>query len=150
MRVVLLQDVPGVGMAGEVKDVADGYGRNYLIPKKLAEFATPHVLKRVEVEQRTETRRQVIAGAEVAQLANALDGVQVSLRARVGDQDRLYGAITASDIAEEIGRVTGYDVDKRKIEIEEPIRHLGEYQVAIRLSKELVPKVRVVVEGEKG
>lgn len=150
MRVVLLQDVHGLGKVGEVREVADGYGRNHLLPKRLAEFAAPALLKKVEAQQRAEARRQLLADAEVASLAQTLEGLALSVKARVGSQDRLYGAITGGDIAEEIHRLTGHDIDKRKIELEEPIRQLGEYEVSVRLSQEIVPKIRVIVEEEKG
>lgn len=150
MRVVLLQDVPGLGKAGEVRDVATGYGRNFLLPRKLAEFATAAVLKRVEAQHQAEARRQSHAEAEMGSLAQTLEGLEVAVKARVGAMDRLYGAITSGDIAEEIHRISGQDIDKRKIELEEPIRQLGEYEVLVRLSKELVPKIKVIVEEEKG
>lgn len=150
MRVVLLQDVPRLGKAGEVKDVADGYGRNFLLPKGLAEFASPSLLKRAEEQRQAEARRQLLADAELASLAQSLEGVQVAVKAKVGAQGRLYGAVTTGDIADELHRVTGQDIDKKKIELEEPIHQLGEYEVVLRLSKELMPRIRVVIEEEKG
>ncbi len=150
MRVILLQDVPGLGKAGEVKDVATGYGRNFLLPRKLAEFATAAVLKSVEAHHQADAKRQSYVEAEIVSLAQTLEGLEVAVKARVGAMDRLYGAITSGDIAEEIHRISGQDIDKRKIELEEPIRQLGEYEVSVRLSKELVPKIKVIVEEEKG
>ncbi|MFQ5924687.1 MAG: 50S ribosomal protein L9 [Dehalococcoidia bacterium] len=150
MRVVLLQDVPGLGRAGEVKDVASGYGRNFLLPRRLAEFATPAVLNRVEAIRQAEEKRQSQAEVEIVSLGQTLEGLEVVVKARVGAMDRLYGAITSGDIAEEIHRISGQDIDRRKIELEEPIRQLGEYEVLVRLSKELVPRIKVIVEEEKG
>ena len=150
MRVVLFQDVSGVGRAGEVKEVADGYGRNFLIPKGLAEFASPALLKRIEEQRQAIVRRREVAETGLASLADTLDGAEVVVKAKVGAQGRLYGAVTSSDIAEGIHRVIGQEIDKRKIELEEPIHQLGEYQVVVRLSKELVPSIKVVVEGENG
>jgi large subunit ribosomal protein L9 len=150
MRVILLQDVSGLGTAGEVKEVADGYGRNFLIPKRLAEFASPALLKRVEEQRQAIVRRRDMAETELITLADTLDGAEVVVKAKVGAQGRLYGAVTSSDIAEGIHRVIGQEIDKRKIELEEPIHQLGEYQVMVRLSKELVPSIKVVVEGENG
>lgn len=149
MRVILLQDVSGLGRAGEVKEVADGYGRNFLLPKKLAEFASPSLLKRIEEQHQAGARRQLVADAEFLSLAQSLDGIEVVVGAKVGAQGRLYGAVTSSDIAEGIHRVTGHDIDKRKIELEEPIHELGKYEVVVRLSSELVPKIKVVVEGDE-
>lgn len=146
----MLQDVPGLGKAGEVREVADGYGRNFLLPRRLAEFATPAVVRRLEAQKRAQARRQLVVDAEMAELAQALEGMEVTVKAKVGTKDRLYGAITSGDIAEEIHRVTGMEIDKRKIELEEPIRQLGQYEVLLRLSKELGPKIRVIVEEEKG
>ena len=149
MKIVLLTDVHGLGWAGEVKEVADGYGRNFLIPRGLAEFASPGVLKRVQAQQRAEAKRQRAAGDELARVAEALEGLHITLKARVGAQDRLYGAITSGDIADGIAQATGHEVDRKRIELGEPIRHLGEYDVVVKLGRELQPRVRVVVEEEK-
>jgi large subunit ribosomal protein L9 len=149
MKVVLLQSVSGLGDMGEVKEVADGYGRNFLIPKGLAEFATPALLKRVEEKLRSGEYRQFMAGAEMAGIAQTMEGLEVTIKAKVGAKDRLYGAITSADIAEEVQRITGQDIDKRKIALDEPIHQLGEYEVSVRLSTELVPKLKVVITEEQ-
>jgi len=149
MRIVLLKNVSGLGEVGDVKEVADGYGRNFLIPKGLAEFATPTLLKRAEEQRRSEEHRQFMAGAEMAGLEKTLEGLEVTIKAKVGATDRLYGAITSADIAEEVQRLTGQDIDKRKIELDEPIHHLGEYEVSVRLSTELVPRLKVVITEEQ-
>ena len=148
MKVVLLQNVAGLGEAGEVKEVADGYGRNFLLPKGLAEFASPSLLKRAEEQRHAEERRQLTANAGMTDIAQTLEGLAVTIRAKIGAQDRLYGAITSGDIAEEVQRLTGQDIDKRKIELDEPIHQLGEYEVTVRLTKELVPKLKVIVAEE--
>jgi len=148
MKVVLLQNVAGLGEAGEVKEVADGYGRNFLLPKGLAEFVSPSLLKRAEEQRHAEERRQLTANAEMTDIAQTLEGLAVTIRAKIGAQDRLYGAITSGDIAEEVQRLTGQDIDKRKIELDEPIHQLGEYEVSVRLTKELVPKLKVIVAEE--
>ncbi len=146
MKVVFLQDVPNVARAGEVKEVANGYGRNFLIPKKLATLATPSELKRTEAQRQAAARHQVHLESEAEALTERLEGLCLTLKARVGAEDRLFGSITTSDIAKEILELTGYDIDKRKIEIEEPIKKLGSYEVSIRLSKDVTRKVRVIVE----
>ncbi|MBE9502326.1 MAG: 50S ribosomal protein L9 [Dehalococcoidia bacterium] len=150
MRVVLLQDVPRLGSVGEVRDVASGYARNFLLPRGLAEFATPAAMRRVEAIRQAEGKRQALLETELTALAQTLEGVEITLKAKVGAQERLYGAVTNGDIAEELERVTGQDIDKRKIELEEPIRQLGEYEVLVRLSKGIAPKIKVVVTEEKG
>lgn len=149
MKVVLLQNVAGLGEAGEVKEVADGYGRNFLLPKGLAEFASPSLLKRAEEQRHAEERRQLTANAEMTDIAQTLEGLAVTIRAKIGAQDRLYGAITSGDIAEEVQRLTGQDIDKRKIELDEPIHQLGEYEVSVRLTSDLVPKLKVIVAEEQ-
>jgi large subunit ribosomal protein L9 len=149
MKVVLLQNVAGLGTVGEVKEVAQGYARNFLLPKGLAERATPDLMKRAEDMRRAEERRQLLADAEMAVYAETFEGLEVTIKAKAGAQDRLYGAITNADIAEEVQRITGQDMDKRKIELDEPIHKLGEYDVVIRLSKELTPRLKVIVKGEE-
>ena len=148
MKVVLLQNVAGLGTMGEVKEVAQGYGRNFLLPKGLAERATADLMKRAEEMRRAEERRQLLADAEMAVYAETFEGLEVRIKAKAGAQDRLYGAITNADIAEEVQRITGQDMDKRKIELDEPIHKLGEYDVVVRLSKELTPRLKVIVVGE--
>ena len=149
MKVVLLQNVAGLGTVGEVKEVAQGYGRNFLLPKGLAERATADLMKRAEEMRRAEERRQLLADAEMAVYAETFEGLEVTIKAKAGAQDRLYGAITNADIAEEVQRITGQDMDKRKIELDEPIHKLGEYDVVLRLSKEQTPRLKVIVKGEE-
>jgi large subunit ribosomal protein L9 len=145
MRVVFLQDVPSVAKAGEVKEVADGYARNFLIPRKLALLARPHVLSQVETRQTAEGEED----AELTTLAQQIEGKEVGIKARVGAKDKLYGSITSADIAAELKNSTKLDIDKRKIELEEPIRQLGSYEVAIRLGKDILPKIKVSVTEEE-
>ncbi len=146
MRVVFLQDVPSVAKAGEIKEVADGYARNFLIPRKLAQLATPEVLSQLGTREITEAEEDT----ELVALAQQIEGKEVSIKAKAGAKDKLYGSITSTDIAAELRKSTGLDIDKRKIELEEPIRHLGSYEVAIRLDKDNVPKIRVsVIEEEE-
>jgi large subunit ribosomal protein L9 len=135
---------------GEVRDVASGYARNFLFPRGLAEFSTPAAMRRVEAIRQAEEKRQALLETELTALAQTLEGVEITLKAKVGAQERLYGAVTSGDIAEELERVTGQDIDKRKIELEEPIHQLGEYEVLVRLSKGIAPKIKVVVTEEKG
>lgn len=149
MKVILLEDVPRVGLAGEVKEVADGYGRNYLLPKGMAEFATLAGLKKAEERRRVEEQRQIALNKEMQGLADTLEGLAVTISAKAGEQDRLYGSVTSSDIADEAQKLVGHEIDKRKVELEEPIHHLGEYEVPVKLTRDLVPKLKVtVVAGE--
>jgi len=149
MKVIFLQDVPNVAKVGEIKEVANGYGRNFLIPQKLASLAKPGSTNTVEAQSRVKAKNQAEDQAKLVELANHLDGSEVTLKARVGAKERLYGSITTADIAAELQSSAGLVVDKKKIELAEPIRHLGSYEVAIRLAKDIVPKIRVrVIEEE--
>jgi len=145
MKVVFLQDVPNVARVGEVKEVANGYGRNFLIPQKLALLASSPATNLIEAQRKINARNQQQTEAEVVGLANQLDGREVFLKARVGAKDRLYGSITNADIAAELESTTGLVIDKRKIDLAEPIHQLGSYEVAIRLAKDIMPKIKVTV-----
>lgn len=150
MKVLLLQDVKSVGRAGEVKDVSDGYFRNFLAPKSLATPATEGALKKLAAEKESQAKRDARLLAENRKLADRIRETQVVLRVRVGDQHRLFGAVTSADIATELGKKLGIELDKRNIELEEPIKHLGTYEVAVRLAHGIEPKAKVVVEPLEG
>jgi len=147
MRVIFLEDVPNVARAGEIKEVANGYGRNFLIPKKLALLVTSPATSRPEVQRKLTTQNQT--EDELVKLANQLEGREVTLKARVGAKDRLYGSVTSADIVAELQNIAGVAVDKRKVELAEPIRQLGSYEVAIRLAKDIVPRIKVTVTAEE-
>jgi len=149
MKVIFLEDVPKVARAGEIREVADGYGRNFLIPRRLAMLASSSAIATTEVRRRIRTKEGAQLEAEILELAHQLEGKEVILKAKVGAKDRLYGSITSADIASELEKAAGLVVDKRKIELAEPIRQLGSYEVAIRLAKDIVPKIKVnVIEQE--
>ena len=148
MKVVFLQDVPHVARAGDVKEVKDGYSRNYLIPKKLAVPATPAELMRLELLRQTSAHRQVRSEQEAEALAQTLKETTLVFKVRAGAKEKLYGSVTSGDIAKEIQKVTRHEVDKRKIEVGEPIRELGRHQVSIKLHKDITATVTVVVEPE--
>lgn len=145
MRVVFLQDVPRVAKAGEIKEVAAGYGRNFLIPRKLAALVSPQAMSQAE----TSIKTQAGTNEELVELAGQLEGKEVSLKAHAGAKERLYGSITSADIAAELESATGLVVDKRKIELDEPIRQLGSYELTIRLGKDITPKIKVSVIEEE-
>lgn len=145
MKVIFIQDVPSVARAGEIKDVARGYGRNFLIPRKLALLASSSAIILAEAQRKISARNQQQTEAEIAELANRLEGREVLLKAQTGAKDRLYGSITNADIAAELENSTGLVIDKRKIELDKPIHQLGSYEVAIRLAKDVIPKIKVTV-----
>ena len=149
MNVIFLQDVPNVARAGEMKEVADGYGRNFLIPRKLSAKADPTMMNVIEAQVRATARQTAQNEAEMMELASQLDGKEIVITARVGANDRLYGSITTADIITGIEKSFGVIVDKRKIELENPIRELGSHEVPIRLTKDIVPNITVTVTGEE-
>jgi large subunit ribosomal protein L9 len=149
MKVVFLESVPNVAKVGEVKEVADGYGRNFLLPRKLALLATPSALKEAEVQVQKQHEREERFAAELGLLAQQLEGYVVTFSAKVVEEGRLYGSIRDSDIADELSKLTGLDIERRKVELEEPIRQLGEYEVTVRLSKDLAPAIKVIITQEE-
>ena len=149
MKVILVKDVPKLGKAGQVIEVAPGYGRNYLIPRGLAIEATPASLKQLESQQAAAHRRAERAREEAQRTAARIDGRAVTLRVHAGEQGRLFGSVTAQHVADAIARELGVAVDRRRVELEEPIRHLGAYTVPVRLHPQVTAHVTVnVVAGE--
>ncbi len=147
MQVLLLKNVPGVGNAGDVKKVADGYARNYLLPNKLAVPATKGALKQAETIKAAAARREAKTLAEAQELAKILGQTTVTFYAKAGEGDRLFGSITSADIAEKLAE-KHITVDKRKIELPNPIKVLGERKVAIKVHPEVMAEVTIVVERE--
>lgn len=148
MQVLLLKDIKGLGKAGEVRTVADGYARNYLIPRGLAVAATEGAVRRTEVQKAIEAEREERVRSDSSALAERLAEMTLTFRVKAGEKGRLYGSVTSADIAEEIERLTGHAVDKRKVELEEPIRLLGTHKVALRLLPGVDCELNVTVEQE--
>ena len=150
MKVVLTQDVPNLGKAGEVKEVADGYGRNYLLPKGFAALATKGLIKQAQERAEAQKRRDIKQRSDAEGLAQRLNGQTLRFEVRVGELDRLYGSITNSDVAQKLLQQTGIDVDRRKIDLGDPIKRAGVYSVPVRLGAGIEARLNVVVEGEGG
>jgi large subunit ribosomal protein L9 len=146
MQVVLLKDIKRLGKAGDLRNVADGYARNYLIPNGLAAPATAGAVRGAQQQAEMQARRTSREEAQAKSVAEALSGLTLDFKARAGETGHLYGSITAGDIAAEIEKQTGKSVDRRKIVLEEPIRNLGTYQVPIRFGADITADVRVNVE----
>lgn len=146
MDILLLQDVEGVGKAGEVHAVAGGYARHYLIPRGLAAVATEGALKEAEGWRQAQARREERQRAKFEDLAARMEEITLNFKAKVGEKEKLYGSITSGDIAGALERELGEAIDKRKFDLPEPIRELGTYRVAVRLMGDLSPEVTVVVE----
>jgi large subunit ribosomal protein L9 len=149
LKVVFLEDVPGTAQVGEIKAVKNGFARNFLLPRQLASPATPEAIERANALARVEEKRQAGLDSEAQQQLDKVSGNTITVTARVGEQGRLYGSITASDIAAEIGRVIGEEFDRRKIELAEPIREIGEYQVAVRMTRNVHGTLDVAVVAEE-
>ncbi|HNS40134.1 MAG: 50S ribosomal protein L9 [Anaerolineae bacterium] len=147
MKVLLKEDVDNLGYAGEVYTVADGYGRNYLLPKGLAVKASPDVMKQAEAWRRRAEARRAELRAEYEILAERIRAVELSFTARAGDNGRLYGSITTHQITDRLNELLGTEIDRRKVGTE-PLRQLGEYMVPVRLSGEYHPEFRVLVLEE--
>lgn len=149
MKVILRQDVPNLGRAGEVKEVKEGYARNYLFPRKLAEELTQGRLKEAQkVEEKRASKKQRDRDAAL-EAAERLKGLHLTLFARGGEKGKLFGSITVADIAGALQK-KGIRVDKRKIEIPQPIKTLGSHRVAVKLHPDIVPVLEIIVEEEKG
>lgn len=140
MRVIFLEDVKNVAKAGDSKEVADGYARNYLFPKNLALLSKPGTVAVVkkQIEARAETEKMKKVAADI-------DGKEITFKVKVGAKDRMHGSITAANISNELKDLTEQDVDKRKIELPESIKQLGSYDIAIKLAKGIEPKIKVTL-----
>lgn len=151
MKVVLVRDVPRVGKAGDVKEVADGYARNFLLRRNLARPATPAALKEVEAQLQKEEQEHQRRIDELTKLAQQLEGLILTfnVKAKAVEGERLYGSIRDNQIAEELARATGAAIDRAMVVLEAPIRTLGTHELTVRLSKDLTPKVKVVVAREE-
>lgn len=149
MKVMLLKDVYNLGRAGDVKKVADGYGRNYLIPQGLAALATPGVMKQAERIRDSATQERARLNQELGAVAERISGLELPFAVKAGDTGRLYGSVTTAMIAEAIEKETEVQIDRRQVD-SQPLKMLGVHSVNIRLTMDLNPEVTVVVyrEGE--
>jgi len=150
MKVLLTQDVEKLGKTGEVKEVSGGYGRNFLLPKGFAVLATRGQVKQAEERIAANQKRVQAARKDAEALAARISGQTLRFVARVGELDRLYGSVTSSDIAEKLQQQTGVEVDRRRIDLDEPIKRIGIYPIKVQLMAGLEPVLNVVVEGEAG
>jgi large subunit ribosomal protein L9 len=147
MKVVFLQNVEGSGRTGEIKEVADGFARNFLLPRRLAAPASPDAIKRAEALAVAEARRQAELDEQARTLAEKLTA-PIVITVRAGEQGRLYGSVTAVDIAEEASKLAGQEVDRHLLVLEEPIKEVGTYEVPLRLTHNVEATLMVEVVGE--
>jgi len=149
MEVLLIQDVAGVGKAGEIKRVADGYGRNYLIPKGLAVLSRPGLVRQAEEQRQAREKSVIRETADARVLAERMAQMTLTFQAKAGEQEKLYGSITSGDIVEELAKLLGQEIDRRKVLLDQPIKQLGSHQVTVRLATDVTADLTVVVEREE-
>lgn len=149
MKVLLLEDVDNLGLAGAVVTVPGGYGRNYLIPRKLAKVATEGAMKESDIIAKAGERKRARQLGAAQVLAKQLEETTLQFTARAGETGKLYGSITTAELAEALEARLGVEIDRRKI-ISDPLRQLGEHEVEIRLMAGVAPKIKVIVESEAG
>ena len=148
MKVVFIKDVSAKGKRGEIKEVADGYARNFLLPRGLALPATPAAIKAAEIQLEDRGKKQARQQEGLNEIIQRMEGKELHFKTRAGAKGRLHGAITSANIAEELSRLIEFEIDKKKVELDEPLRQLGSYEVTISLAKDSEAKIKVVIEEE--
>ncbi len=149
MKVIFLKDVSHRGKAGEVKEVADGYARNYLIPNKLAIIANENNLKQYQAHLKAYSHRIAKEEEETKRILSEIEGRQLLFKAKAGEKGKLHGSITAAQIAESLSQQIGHEVDKKRIVIEEPLKRLGEYEIEVSYAHDRKAKIKVIIEEDK-
>lgn len=149
MKVLLLKDVYKLGRAGDVKRVADGYGRNFLLPQGMAVLATVGALKQSERIRTEATKKRAVLNNEMSSVADVIKGLALGFPSKAGETGKLYGSITAQNVVSAIKTKTGIEIKRQQVDLQ-PIRNLGEHKAHVRLTMDLIPEIRVVVyrEGE--
>jgi large subunit ribosomal protein L9 len=147
MEVILKEDVAKLGSRGDVVKVAEGYGRNFLLPRKLAVEATKGNKAVIEQMRAAAVRRSAKEKAQAEELLKQFEGLSVDFKRRAGEQDQLFGSVTSSDVAEALEK-KGFNVDRRKIQLHESLRTLGEFTIPIKLHKDVTAHLKVVIEKE--
>ena len=148
MELILREDVEKLGVRGQVVKVADGYGRNFLLPRRLAVVATEANKKIVEQERQAHLRKEAREKAAAQELGTMMTGVSITIAQKAGEQDQLFGSVTSKDIAELLEK-QNYHIDRRKIQLAEPIRQLGEFKVPVRLHRDVTAEITVNVVREE-
>jgi large subunit ribosomal protein L9 len=149
LKIMLTKDVENIGRAGEIKDVADGYGRNFLIPRKLAVLAGRGVEAEARRIQEAAARREAKDRDQAKELADEIDNKTVVVRLKVGAEDKVFGAITNEDISKAIKQQHQVEVDRRRIELKEPLKQLGEHQVTLRLHRDIEAHIHLIITRDR-
>jgi large subunit ribosomal protein L9 len=151
MRVLFTQDVPGVGAQGEVKEVSPGYGKNFLLPRGLAVLAIPSALKAAEEQKEAQQRERSQKFSELEEIGGRIRQLPIlTIKAKAGEEGKLFGSITASHIARSLSSATGVEVDRRWIKLPSPIRKLGNHEARVRLRSDLVIPIQISVKEDGG
>jgi len=148
MKVILLQDIDKLGKKGDIKEVADGYARNLLIPNKMAVLASKSEIIKAEEQKKINTEKAEKELVLFQEVASQLDGFELEIPAKVGEDDKLFGAITAVKISEELKK-NNFEIEKNQIKLEEPIKEIGEYEIPIELPHNLEAKIKLIITEEK-
>ena len=148
MKVVLIDEAPGLGIAGDIRDVKDGYARNFLIPKGLAVLATPQELARADARKKAEIERRTKLNLEMESVGERLSEERLLIPVRVGPGGRLYGSVTSAEIADAVNEAMGVEIDRRAVQLAQPIRELGHHQTPVRLAPDVIPSVTITVYQE--
>jgi large subunit ribosomal protein L9 len=148
MEVILREDIDNLGARGQVVKVASGYARNFLLPKKLAVTATESNKKIIEQERQAHLRKEAKAQGEAQDLAKLMTGVSITINQKSGENDQLFGSVTSKDVADGLA-AKGYTIDRRKIQLDDPIKTLGEFKVPVRLHKDVTAEITVIVAKEE-
>jgi large subunit ribosomal protein L9 len=149
MEVILIENVDKLGSRGQIVKVADGYGRNHLLPKKLAIAATSQNRKWVEQQRQKFLKQEAKERGDAEELARLVEGVRLVFTRKSGEQGTLFGSVTAIDIADQL-TAQGYNIDRRKIQLSNPLKTIGEHGVPVRLHRDVTATLKVAVEGEGG
>jgi large subunit ribosomal protein L9 len=148
MQIILQEDVEKLGHRGQVVEVAEGYARNYLLPRKLAMPVTAGNLKQVEQVKRSLAKREATEREGAQRQADLLAAVTVALKRKAGENDQMFGSVTSADISDSLA-AQGFTLDKRKIQLDQPIKTLGEFEVPAKLHREVIAKIKVIVAREE-
>lgn len=148
MKVILLADVKKLGKTGDIVEVAEGYARNYLFPKGIAKEATSGSLRDLDLKKQDVVRKKEKELADARALGQKISGVEVTIKTKTGETGKLFGSVTSKEIADQLATTIGVKIDKRKIELKEPIKTLGSYEVSIKVHPEVTAKVKVHVTAD--
>lgn len=148
MKLILQEDVEKLGTRGQLVDVAEGYARNFLLPRKLGLEATPGNMKRLEKMRSAFAKKEAVERGDAQKLAEMLAGVSLSLSRKAGENDQLFGSVTSADISEALA-AQGYTIDKRRIALENPIKLVGEYEIPVKLHREVIANIKLAVKKDE-